>query len=79
MTIHPKELELLIKALRCLKEKGVSINEDVRDVQDLIDKLRPMQKRNQDYTNKIEELEKQQNKINSQINPQTGGLVSENK
>ena len=71
------ELNILIKALRCLSQFKMSIKEDVREVNDLLKKLQPIQMRVLEHNQKMENQAIQQKEIESQVNPQTGGLVKD--
>ena len=71
------ELNILIKALRCLRQFKMSIKEDVREVNDLLKKLQPIQMRVLEHNQKMENQAIQQKEIESQVNPQTGGLVKD--
>ena len=71
------ELNILIKALRCLRQFKMSIKEDVREVNDLLKKLQPIQMRVLEHNKKMENQAIQQKEIESQVNPQTGGLVKD--
>jgi hypothetical protein len=76
MTITAKELDIFIKALRCLREKMLSADTDIREVNELLEKLEPVQKRNQEYSQNLEDQENKQKKLDNQLNPQTGGLIN---
>ena len=73
------ELNILIKALRCLRQFKMSIKEDVREVNDLLKKLQPIQMRVLEHNQKMENQAIQQKEIESQVNPQTGSLVKDEK
>ena len=71
------ELNILIKALRRLRQFKMSIKEDVRELNDLLKKLQPIQMRVLEHNQKMENQAIQQKEIESQVNPQTGGLVKD--
>ncbi len=71
------ELNILIKALRCLRQFKMSIKEDVREVNDLLKRLQPIQMRVLEHNQKIENQTIQQKEIESQLNPQTGSQVKD--
>jgi 16S rRNA C1402 (ribose-2'-O) methylase RsmI len=71
------ELNILIKALRCLRQFKMSIKEDVREVNDLLKKLQPIQMRVLEHNQKMENQATKKKEIESQVNPQTGGLVKD--
>jgi len=73
------ELNILIKALRCLRQFKMSIKEDVREVNDLLKRLQPIQMRVLEHNQKIENQTIQQKEIESQLNPQTGSQVKDEK
>ena len=71
------ELNILIKALRCLRQFKMSIKEDVREVNDLLKKLQPIQMRVLEHNQKMENQAIRQKEIESQLNPQTGSQVKD--
>ena len=73
------ELNILIKALRCLRQFKMSIKEDVREVNDLLKRLQPIQIQVLEHKQKMENQAVKKKEIENQINPQTGKLVKEQK
>ena len=73
------ELNILIKALRCLRQFKMSIKEDVREVNDLLQRLQPIQMQVLEHKQKMENQAVKKKEIENQINPQTGKLVKEQK
>ena len=73
------ELNILIKALRCLRQFKMSIKEDVREVNDLLQRLQPIQIQVLEHKQKMENQAVKKKEIENQINPQTGKLVKEQK
>ena len=73
------ELNILIKALRCLRQFKMSIKEDVREVNDLLKRLQPIQMQVLEHKQKMENQAVKKKEIENQINPQTGKLVKEQK
>ena len=71
------ELNILIKALRCLRQFKMSIKEDVREVNDLLQKLEPVEIRNLEDKQQMEDQAVKKKEIESQVNPQTGALVKD--
>ena len=71
------ELNILIKALRCLRQFKMSIKEDVREVNDLLKRLQPIQMQVLEHNQKMENQTTEKKEIESQVNPQTGGLVKD--
>ena len=67
----------MIKALRCLRQFKMSIKEDVREVNDLLKKLQPIQMRVLEHKQKMENQAVKKKEIESQVNPQTGALVKD--
>ena len=73
------ELSILIKALRCLRQFKMSIKEDVREVNDLLKRLQPIQMQVLEHKQKMENQAVKKKEIENQINPQTGKLVKKTK
>ena len=71
------ELNILIKALRCLRQFKMSIKEDVREVNDLLKRLQPIQMRVLEHNQKMENQAAEKKEIESQLNPQTGSQVKD--
>tara|TARA_R100001230_G_C5471342_1_gene26081 strand:- start:24 stop:269 length:246 start_codon:yes stop_codon:yes gene_type:complete len=71
------ELNILIKALRCLRQFKMSIKEDVREVNDLLKRLQPIQMQVLEHNQKIENQAIRQKEIENQLNPQTGSQVKD--
>ena len=69
------ELNILIKALRCLRQFKMSIKEDVREVNGLLKRLQPIQMKVLEHKQKMENQAVKKKEIESQVNPQTGALV----
>ena len=77
MKISSSELTIMIKALRCLRQYKISLKEDVREVNDLLQKLEPVEIRNLEDKQQMENQAVKKKEIESQVNPQTGGLVKD--
>ena len=73
------ELNILIKALRCLRQFKMSIKEDVREVNGLLKRLQPIQMKVLEHKQKMENQAVKKKEIESQVNPQTGALVKDEK
>ena len=71
------ELNILIKALRCLRQFKMSIKEDVREVNGLLKRLQPIQMKVLEHKQKMENQAVKKKEIESQVNPQTGALVKD--
>ena len=67
----------MIKALRCLRQYKISLKEDVREVNDLLQKLEPVEIRNLEDKQQMEDQAVKKKEIENQVNPQTGGLVKD--
>ena len=57
----------------------MSIKEDVREVNDLLQRLQPIQIQVLEHKQKMENQAVKKKEIENQINPQTGKLVKEQK
>ena len=77
MTTRVDEINILIKALRCLRQFKMSIKEDVREVNDLLKRLQPIQMQVLEHNQKMENQAIRQKEIESQLNPQTGSQVKD--
>ena len=77
MKISSSELTIMIKAFRCLRQYKISLKEDVREVNDLLQKLEPVEIRNLEDKQQMEDQAVKKKEIESQVNPQTGGLVKD--
>ena len=63
--------------MRCLRQYKISLKEDVREVNDLLQKLEPVEIRNLEDKQQMEDQAVKKKEIESQVNPQTGGLVKD--